>query len=420
LSKTVFQTKITDALEIPQVGNFLEKLPFYTKLNTTLTIDSISTLSYMPVAGGSEDAFYIPDYFAGAKIFMFNAVAPLEYINKQIREIASSMYDQATGKVILFLKNDFTYDAAATLPTGQNAECSVNIPPDFSRITKYVNLESTVGMNSTVDYIEFPLYASEENNFYNDLYINILVNTAAPGDPPVYTTFTRIIKEYVVQFNQFGSAGLRGAILNRPITLAPNSTSLFWISSGIVATPFNTFIAATSNTPVSIFNEIRFSVLPFSYDGFNPFVYSGSRVSQQEMVCYAIELKNLVLPNQVLDGGFGSLIPFYPYIYVELQNVSASGAGLNNVIYSNNPNSSKMLFRVPITDVPNPVNSTYIKLDSRGAVQTIKFKPNDNLKFGVYLCDGTPFETFIKDNKPPKKPNPLVQISALFSIKRID
>ena len=86
--------------------------------------------------------------------------------------------------------------------------------------------------------------------------INILINTAAPGNPPLYTKFTRIIKEYIVQSNNFGSPGLRGAILNRPISLTPNSTSLFWISSGIVATPFNSYIAASDNNPVSIFNEI--------------------------------------------------------------------------------------------------------------------------------------------------------------------
>ena len=52
-------------------------------------------------------------------------------------------------------------------------------------------------------------------------------------------------------------------------------------------------------------------------------------------------------------------------------------------------------------------------------VQTLKFKPNDNFKFGVYLPNGDPFKTIEEDTTSPLKPNPLVQISAVFSLKRL-
>ena len=80
-----------------------------------------------------------------------------------------------------------------------------------------------------------------------------------------------------------------------------------------------------------------FEILLFSYDNHNPFVYTGSITSQQEVVCYQIELVDLILPNRVLNCGNGSRVAFYPYIYVEITNISGSSSGMKNCIYSNNP-----------------------------------------------------------------------------------
>jgi hypothetical protein len=142
-------------------------------------------------------------------------------------------------------------------------------------------------------------------------------------------------------------------------------------------------------------------------------------VSQQEMVCYEIKLVNLILPNRILSVGKGSLITFYPYVYVQLSNVSSPGAGNKNIIYSNNPNSTKALFRAPITDVPNLTSSTFIKIDGDGTVQTVKFKPNDNLYFCVTLPSGEVFETILPEYVSPRIPNVLSQVSAMFAIRRV-
>lgn len=160
-------------------------------------------------------------------------------------------------------------------------------------------------------------------------------------------------------------------------------------------------------------------ILSFSYDNLYPFVYTGSLVSQQEMVCYEIELLNLSLPNKTLNVGVGSRIAFYPYVYVELSNVSGASAGMKNTIYSNNPNSTRMVFRATIDDVPNPIISSFVKVDGDGMVQTLKFKPNDNLRFSVRLSNGEVYEVIEPENFSPLPPNPEIQISALFSIKRL-
>jgi hypothetical protein len=161
--------------------------------------------------------------------------------------------------------------------------------------------------------------------------------------------------------------------------------------------------------------QSTFEILPFSYDNAVPFSYSGSLVSQQEEVCYQISLINLILPNTTLSSGNGSRIAFYPYVYVELTN---SSGGMKNIIYSNNPNSSRVLFRVPITDVNNPENTNFIDLSS-GMTQTVKFKPNDNLRFSVTLQNGEYYSTLLAENYSPCPPNLEKQISALFELKRL-
>lgn len=156
-------------------------------------------------------------------------------------------------------------------------------------------------------------------------------------------------------------------------------------------------------------------LLQFSYDNCNPFIYTGSLVSQQENVCYEIKLINVILPNQILNSGSGGRIAYYPYLYV----VISSEAVLRNIIYSNNPNSSRAIFRAPVYDISSPSVSSFVNLDGDSMVQTIKFKPNSNLYFAVILPNGDIFQTVITDTINPFKPNPLIQISACFEIKRV-
>jgi len=147
--------------------------------------------------------------------------------------------------------------------------------------------------------------------------------------------------------------------------------------------------------------------------------YSGSWLSQQQESCYQIELVTLILPNQTLKVGYGSRTAFYPYIILELENVCGSNAGIKNLVYSNNPYVNKALFVVPITDVNDPQFVPFIHLFGNGVVQTIKFKPNDNLKLTVRMPTGEIFETILDENFSPAFPNPLKQITAMFGIRKL-
>lgn len=160
-------------------------------------------------------------------------------------------------------------------------------------------------------------------------------------------------------------------------------------------------------------------IFPISRDNYNPFVYTGSLVSQQDMVCYTVRLSSLTIPNSVLIDGLGGRPAFYPYLYVELSNVSASGAGLKNIIYSNNPVTTSMIFRVQIYDVQDPLSTPFVRVSGDIMPQTIKFKPNDNLFFRVILPNGENIQTKLVEHYSPASPNPFNQVTALFSFERL-
>ena len=73
------------------------------------------------------------------------------------------------------------------------------------------------------------------------------------------------------------------------------------------------------------------------------------------------------------------------------------------------------MFICPVTDIIDPVDSPFIKIDAFGMTQTIKFRPNDTFHFRVYLPDGNLFEPIQSDDPPPLPANPSLQIEAIFS-----
>jgi hypothetical protein len=165
--------------------------------------------------------------------------------------------------------------------------------------------------------------------------------------------------------------------------------------------------------------NIGYEIEPFSRDNFSPFNYTGSMVSSQQQVCYEVELLNLVIPNFLLKSGRGGRTAFYPYLYVEFYPISDTATSTKGILYSNNPNAYKMLFRAIISDTQQPLITAFVKIGGDGQVHTMKFKPNDSFHFAVYNSDGELLQFSQSDNYSPVSPNPLVQISAIFALKRV-
>lgn len=165
--------------------------------------------------------------------------------------------------------------------------------------------------------------------------------------------------------------------------------------------------------------SFTYHILPFRSDGCVSMDYRGTTVSMNQMVCYAMTVNTLILPNQILNLPFGSLTSSYPYVLLEITNETSSSGHNKSVIYSNNPNTVSATFVCSISDVNSPVITKFININSDRATQIIKFKPNDNLRFRISMPDGRTFETELKDYTPPLPPNPLLQINCLLEIIRL-
>ena len=164
-------------------------------------------------------------------------------------------------------------------------------------------------------------------------------------------------------------------------------------------------------------NAYTYEILQFDIDNVSPFVYNGTMSSQSQPVANEITLNSLTLPNTSLKSG--GRIAYYPYVYVELDNVSSTSNTTKNIIYSNNPHTYKAVFKVPITDLNHPLQSPFVKLTGNGMKQTIVFKQNDDMKITVKLPNGDLFTTITPDNFFGNLPNSFLQISAVFGIEKV-
>ena len=253
----------------------------------------------------------------------------------------------------------------------------------------------------TTNCIFLPQQASQIDNFYTGQYIYMYPLTVMNNQ----TTPLSNIEGICFYINSYVGNGYNACFVS-PVS-PPN------VKSATQYYPSYT----SSSSPISPAPGTVINIVSFSNDNYTPLIYNGSVVSQNETVAYEISLVNLTLPNSTLITG--ARIAYYPYIYVELSNVTASSSSSKNVIYSNNPNSNRALFLVPIVDINDPQRSPFIKLDAGSMVQTVKFKPNDCLRFSVFLQDGTLYQPITTDYYCPSAPNPLVQIDALFGIRRL-
>uniref|UniRef100_A0A6C0KE12 Uncharacterized protein n=1 Tax=viral metagenome TaxID=1070528 RepID=A0A6C0KE12_9ZZZZ len=265
-----------------------------------------------------------------------------------------------------------------------------------------VNTNPDIGQPGLL-LITLPLESSAQDNFYTGKYIYFTTNLPYQEYNLFQSTFKPIYGTYyVVSYTGATRQALCYYDMSGNVTNYPT-----YPSSNPIVNPPGTVVLKGDTI----------NIVSFTNDNYSPLNYSGSVVSQNQTVCYEIALINLTLPNVSLTTG--SRIAFYPYVYVEFANTTSPSGASQNIIYSNNPESGKALFIAAVTDVVQPIISTFVKLDGGNMTQTVKFKPNDSIRFSVYLPDGTQFLPVDEDILSPYRPIGTLQINAVFSIRRL-
>jgi hypothetical protein len=190
--------------------------------------------------------------------------------------------------------------------------------------------------------------------------------------------------------------------------------NMVFITGGV----FSTIVLPSLPNPIVPVLDL-YEILPFSYDNAQPLIYGGT-TNVNQPVCYKCSLNSLSIPYVTLASSYGGFIVNYPYVYCQL--ASATSPSDEQPIYSNNPNSRGALFKVPIKtwQYEGISPNEFITFENIDMIQTIKFKPNDSLQFSVFTPDGQLIQFAQPDNFSPLPSNPLLQISALFEIERLD
>lgn len=177
-----------------------------------------------------------------------------------------------------------------------------------------------------------------------------------------------------------------------------------------IATVYPPFTATTLNEQIEI--------LPFSYDNYNPFYYSGS--PQFEDAFYEIRLVSLTLPANVpLTTRYGGTVDSSTSsYYVELSDVANHNYW--SPIYTNNPNSTRALFRTAYNNFDASDSSTreFVHFIGEDATQLMKFRVETNLRFRVFTREGETLTFDLPERFSPTEPERRIQITAMFEFQK--
>jgi len=153
----------------------------------------------------------------------------------------------------------------------------------------------------------------------------------------------------------------------------------------------------------------------FTRDNASTLVYSGTVNNSGQNAFYELELCWLSVPNMTLGVGYGGALDRYPYIYVSLYN---EGKRLyNQPMFSNNPNSTLALFKVPVNEYFG--DTSFLTLKDSKSKQVVRFETNQDIRFTITLPDGTVVKYSEDDTVSPLEPNPFTQVNALFSFRKL-
>lgn len=188
--------------------------------------------------------------------------------------------------------------------------------------------------------------------------------------------------------------------------------NIVYTTNLLLMTSYTTFVIV-DNLSINLDENFSYELLQFSYDNTHGFNYTGSMSSVTQPSAYELTLNSICLPNIPLSAGGN--VWNYPFIYVELENVSSSSANSLNIMYSNNPNCNKAVFKVPIVNVTNPSEYQFLTFKGNGMCQTVTIKPNSDMKLTVRLPNGTVFTPFDSDTINGQAPDTQKQLSVLIS-----
>lgn len=166
------------------------------------------------------------------------------------------------------------------------------------------------------------------------------------------------------------------------------------------------------NEKISYTINQLFEIIYVNYDNFVSFDWSINQIVFNQPICYDISLINVTIPNVEILSGYGGTLINYPYIWIAFEPINSYSC---DNFYTNIPTTRNKLFKAIISDTSALLSSSFLKLTGSGMVHSMKLIPNGSYRFSIYLPNDEVL-IYQSDNILYREPNPLLQVSATFSI----
>lgn len=278
----------------------------------------------------------------------------------------------------------------------------IQIGTVYRRITAY----NGTTFAATVDSTGFPALPAAGTTYYLRKAVPLISGTV--GAAPTTTT---------INLNGSGNvSSVTEYYTGKYIYFLPGGSAAGQL--GFITSYNGTTKVATLSKPLSSAPTAgdSFEIDEITRDNLTPLLYSGSQGFNQS-ICYTMDLLYITIPNILTLSGYGGTLDKYPFLYLHMYNEGAVMRS-DGVLYSNNIAAKGATFKIPLG--LNLRQETFFCLKDAKCIQTVKFKPDLPIRFKLTLPNGETVKFSTADNFSPYEPNPLVQISATFAIRRMD
>lgn len=339
--------------------------------------------------------FVIPIVYSGRDSTASNAIDPV------IDAIPYTASTKSVGSNLTQVSADtshITLDSAETTIDNFYINSILEISGNFRTITSYNGTTKVATVSSP-----FPSIPPAGTVYFTRKTQPFFVGSIVASPAPTQTSFalnssaSNINNIYVNSYIRFTSGPNSGLVFL--ITGYNGITKVITISGTVPTIP-----TAGTTIELDAFSRDNASILLYASGGNNI-----------QSSYYELDLIWLSVPNQILNVGYGGTLDRYPYIYVRIYN---EGNRLSNqILYSNNPNSTLVVFKVPVDQYFG--DTSFLTLTNSKSKQIIRFDPSQDIRFTITLPDGTIISSSTADNLSPLSPNPFLQVNALFSLRKL-
>jgi len=321
----------------------------------------------------------------------------------------------------------------ATLPPGQNITGNST---STTSIVLDANTETTIENYYVNQYLEinghFALITSYDAATFTVTLATPLPSIPAPGTVyytrqalPVFTGAVasspkNTTSQFVVAPNALLSSQ-PNVYSNTFVWFLPNQSTVGNNASAVPLPlvsfdPSTHLITVQGNFPSVPQAGDAFELDPFSYDNATALLsFKGLGSNQAAGGRCELELLSLMVPNTFLSSGYSGDFTSYPFLYLQIFNDGSVAS--TQLMYSNNPFTQKVVFKIPIDEYSG--DRSFIALKNCKMHQTVSMRFDQDIRFTLTDPAGNIIATLQSDTESPASPNPLLQLSASFAIRNI-